>query len=195
MTDEQAPNESDVQQPKDARPPVPETSDGQPQSSPPLGGLVDKFKELPTVAQILIPVGAMSLLLGFCCCGGCIVFFGDKDGDNGGGSGKAEKTISAVALFEAYSSNEAAADDEYKGKILEVTGVIDSVGKGLFDKIYIALKENNTQFTLGAVRCNVTEDAEDDAKKLSKGQRVTIRGKCDGQAGPIVKIEDCVIVD
>ena len=99
MNDEQAPEESVEQESGKTPPPRPETSDAQPQSSPPLGGLVDKFKELPTVAQILIPVGAMSLLLGFCCCGGCMVFFGDKDGDNGGG--KADKKISAVALFEA----------------------------------------------------------------------------------------------
>jgi len=175
----------------DNPPPMP----GQSAASSPVSDLVAKYKSLPTAVQILIPAILLLGMLTTCCCGGCVLFFGsDKGGEID--EDDVDLKVSAPKLYSDYDSNEVSADSKYKGKTLEVTGSVIDVSKGLFDSVYIALDQGGAMGGhVGMVHCYLTDDSEEEAGKLKKGQRVTIRGKCDGATLGIVSVKNCVIVD
>jgi hypothetical protein len=68
-----------------------------------------------------------------------------SDSGAGGAStdGRARPTngmaISALELYEDYHANEVSADTKYKGRILEVSGVIQSINKDFLNQPYLAL--------------------------------------------------------
>ena len=94
-------------------------------------------------------------------------------------SGKSpDITISAGELYQAYDANEVAADTKYMGKILQVSGTVEDISKDLYDTIYVTLSGGD-EWSLG-VDCFFADSHTNDAANLSKGDRVTIKGKCDG---------------
>ncbi len=101
----------------------------------------------------------------------------------------ASYSISAQQLYAEYKANEVAADQRYKGKILEVYGEIDSIGKDITDTIYITLKGDKY---FGSVQCLFSKDHEHQVANLSKGQFVTVKGKCDGKMMNIL-LRGCIL--
>lgn len=83
--------------------------------------------------------------------------------------------ITAYKLYNDYQSNEIAADQSYKGKVIEVTGVIRDIGNDLMDEPYITLAGDEF---IGDVQCYLKNKS--DAINLSKGQFVKVKGLCDG---------------
>ena len=77
--------------------------------------------------------------------------------------------LTAQQLFDAYESNEVATDNRLKGKLIVVTGVVQSIDKSLFDIMFVSLVTNN-QFMPAKFRAN----AEDETKVagLRRGQNV-----------------------
>lgn len=99
-------------------------------------------------------------------------------------------SVSATKLMSDYKANEVAADNSYKGKILEVTGVIDKIGKEVItDKPYVDLKTNEM---LGSIQCYFPENPGELAS-LSQGQSLRVHGKCDGLMMN-VQLKDCTII-
>ena len=92
-------------------------------------------------------------------------------------------TVTASTLFSDYDSNEVAADDKYKGKILNVSGTIDDIGKDITDTMYVTLKTANPILN---VQCFFADDHKSQVANASKGQQVTIKGKCDGKFGNVL---------
>ncbi len=74
-------------------------------------------------------------------------------------------TISASKLYKEYNENEIAADEKYKGKIIEVTGVIRDIGNDIMDNAYITLVGNEY---FGDIQCYFNEKSV--VAKLSKGK-------------------------
>jgi hypothetical protein len=91
---------------------------------------------------------------------------------------KASYRVSAYQLYEDYAANEIAADKKYKKMILEVSGDVVDIGKGATGTIYIALQGDPH---IGVVKCFFSKNAEDKIAGISKGQYVTIKGKCSGK--------------
>lgn len=87
--------------------------------------------------------------------------------------------ISAGELISAYGENGVSADQKYKGKLLEVTGVVDSIDKDILDEAYVTLGTGE-DFELISVQCYFDEKDLDSIMSLKKGDVVTIIGKCDG---------------
>lgn len=106
-----------------------------------------------------------------------------------------EKTalaISAKDLLDAYDNNEVNADNQYKDKLLSVTGVISDIGVVL-DQTYICINGGG-DFEILSVQCYFADEAEISEKvaALSKGETVTITGTCSGQSLN-VELKDCII--
>lgn len=109
-------------------------------------------------------------------------------------------TISSTALLTAYSKNELAADKKFKDKILIVIGKVDEVGKDLMGDVYVSFKTPNpfdSNFPkdlnpMSSVQCYF-EDT-DGLENLSKGDRVSIQGECDGLKMINVVLQDCKLV-
>ena len=98
--------------------------------------------------------------------------------------------IDAKDLNSEYQENEAAADAEYKGKVLRVSGVISRVGHTIQGKRYLNLK---TEFTY--VRCNWSNKHKQDFTALKQGKEVEIECKCGGKVEGGVVLNDCSLVD
>lgn len=87
--------------------------------------------------------------------------------------------ISATDLYSAYEANQVAADQKYKGQLLEVTGVITSIGRDIFGTPYIVLGSGD-EWEVWGVQCTFPSRYESWLAKLEKGQQVTVTGKCTG---------------
>lgn len=98
--------------------------------------------------------------------------------------------VSAKELFKAYENNEIAADGRYKGKLLEVSGKIDNIGKDLLDTPYITLEVG--EFQIMGVQAFFDDDSLSKLASLSKGQGVTLQCRCDGKFGNVM-LKECAL--
>jgi hypothetical protein len=80
--------------------------------------------------------------------------------------------VNADGLFGDYDSNEVATDIYLKGKIVEVTGRVQSINKDVFDKMYVSLATRN-QFMPAQMHVISSQQAEIAA--LRKGQVAVFR--------------------
>ncbi len=96
-----------------------------------------------------------------------------------------ETSVDAVSLTKAYADNGVRADEDYKGRIIEVTGAIDNVDNVLGEPT-VTLKGDGG----GRVQCGLS-DAES-VSGLSPGQTVKIKGRCSGDV-IWVGMNDCVL--
>jgi hypothetical protein len=79
--------------------------------------------------------------------------------------------VTAKALRAAYAANEVAADLQYRGKLLVVTGTVAAVEKDAFDGIVVRLRSGSD---FDFVRVNVADAAA--AAQLKKGIEVEVVG-------------------
>lgn len=100
--------------------------------------------------------------------------------------------VTAQELYSAYEANQVAADAKYKDKTLKVTGVVESIGKDILDTPYITLTSGG-QYEVWGVQCMFDEKYEPELAKLTKGQTVTVQGKCDGYLVNVL-LRDCALV-
>ena len=103
-----------------------------------------------------------------------------------------ELNISATELINAYNENEVKADKMYKGKIVEVNGIVDAIDSGIDDKAVVRLSDGD-EFSFDKVSCYIDNDNQNKACELEKGQNVTIIGKADGEVIGRPQIKDCKI--
>ena len=52
---------------------------------------------------------------------------------------KPNAIVSARKLYKEYNANEIAADEKYKGQIIQVTGIIRDIGNDIMDNAYVTL--------------------------------------------------------
>ena len=103
-----------------------------------------------------------------------------------------ELNISATELINAYKENEIKADKMYKGKIVEVNGIVDAIDSGIDDKAIVRLS-NGDEFSFDNVQCCIDDENQDKACELEKGQNVTIIGEASGEIAGTPFIKDCKI--
>lgn len=85
-----------------------------------------------------------------------------------------KKTVyqtTARKLFNDYDENEVAVDERLKGKIVAVTGIVQSIDKDFTDSIIISLKTDN-QFM--PARMDMKDSQKAKAMSLKKGKQVVI---------------------
>lgn len=94
--------------------------------------------------------------------------------------GKADFTLTAQELFDEYKKDDKAAHEKYEGKILEISGVVDSCkGSGNESILNLAVNREKSD-VLGGVG-GVMQEKECWARH-SKGQKVKLRGVWGGKA-------------
>ncbi len=86
--------------------------------------------------------------------------------------------VSADDLFMEYEGNEIAADRKYKGEIVLVHGTIENIGKDVMNDMFIVVGGSGL---LDGVHCVFADDQESLVADLSKGQRVSVKGKVSGK--------------
>jgi len=100
-------------------------------------------------------------------------------------------SVTATSLYQDYEANEVAADEKYKSKTLAVSGTVDSIGKDIADTMYVSLSSGK-QYSITNVQCMFGDEHKNALSRLNKGQKVTIKGRCDGKFGNVL-LKDCVL--
>lgn len=98
-------------------------------------------------------------------------------------------TVSAVDLATAYEENEVKADKDYKGKLVEITGAIDSIDV-MAGQTFIVLSAGK-DFALTQAQCFFADQEDiDKIAEMKKGDTVTLTGVVDGKSIN-VGVNDC----
>jgi hypothetical protein len=99
-------------------------------------------------------------------------------------------TVDATELWRAYDANEVAADNQWKGKQIIITGEVAGISKDFTDAIIIQLRSPNEFMPTQAY---VKETSAPKAATLQKHQKIVLTCTCTGKimASPVLR--DCVI--
>ncbi len=94
-------------------------------------------------------------------------------------------------LYSNYLDNEVAADENFKGKKIAITGSITDIGKDITNKPYISFRVKFME----SINCYFSKDNNFEIAKLTKGESVTIVGECEGLLLKNVILVNCKIFD
>lgn len=103
---------------------------------------------------------------------------------------KADATLSASELFTAFESDEAAANEQYLDKVVQVSGTVREASTDASGIISITLESGNE---LAGVICQLDNLSEHPRKEFKPGEQITIKGVCTGMLMDVVLVR-CVLV-
>jgi hypothetical protein len=101
--------------------------------------------------------------------------------------------VAIETLLADYHGNEVRADGLYKGKRLQVTGVVGDIKKDILDKIYVTLGTGKT-FETPVVQAFFDDEHTAAVSTLNKGSKLQVECTCGGLMMNVL-MNDCAIVD
>jgi hypothetical protein len=155
-----------------------------------------------------ILIGAAATVLGVAgCCGLGLWRFGTaiqdarKAMEQAQADAEAERqartvVVAAGDLLKEFQDDPAAADRKYKGKYLEVRGVVERRGKRGASGPFVILHGGDDKAPL-KIECffgYLDEEDEIENKRLAKGQKLTVRGEYGGRVSHI-QLQGCALVN
>lgn len=102
----------------------------------------------------------------------------------------AEMTISAEKLTNSYVTNQKKANKLYKGKVIEVYGIIKEITFINKTKTII-LQSDHKNFS---VLCDMQFDSSEGLQNLTVGQKVTVKGICKGFLHDVILL-NCMLIN
>ena len=93
--------------------------------------------------------------------------------------------VTAALIAGDYARDEALADAKYKGKVVEVVGVVSEFGKTAAEVPYVVL----SGIYWFPIQCILPDTETEVPSQVVKGQPTTIRGRVEGMLDS-VKVED-----
>lgn len=96
--------------------------------------------------------------------------------------------VSADQLQVDYQANEVSADNQYKGKVLRVSGAVQAIKKGITDKPYVVLWTKNE---FEGVHANF--ESEQGLSGIAVGQHITVRCIGDNVIMGSPMLRDCIL--
>ena len=104
-----------------------------------------------------------------------------------------ELELTVDELFAAYEEDQAAADERFLDKIINVSGIASAIEiKDVLGTYYIRLTGAEDDI-LESVQCMFDKKHGDVLRQLEKGQAITVQGRYNGSI-IAVRIVDCFIV-
>jgi hypothetical protein len=101
--------------------------------------------------------------------------------------------IKATDLVADFEEDETKALSTYKGKIYDITGVIEEIGSDLLDRPFVTLGKEGGVGLEGGALCKFDITKSDEISKLNVGDTITIRGKIDSFLLKVT-VTDCELV-
>jgi tRNA_anti-like len=102
------------------------------------------------------------------------------------------KQVELRTLLAEYTDNEVRADAAFKGKLIQTTGVVDDVKRDVLNTVFVIVGTGK-RFEARQVQCFIDEDNAATVASLTKGRRITIRGRVEGLMLNVL-VKDCEIV-
>lgn len=99
--------------------------------------------------------------------------------------------VSVEQILKEYEENEVSADNKYKGKKVAITGIVDSVGKDVFDDTYIKIG-TGAQYEAFGAQCYIADTQFERTAELKPGDRITVVGYVRDYSLNVV-LKDCEI--
>ena len=103
--------------------------------------------------------------------------------------------VDAAQLLQEFQGDAAAADRKYRGKYLELSGVVERAGTDGSGAPFAILHAGDEDAKL-KIECFFEPRGEADEariKRLGKGKTITVRGEYDGRVSNL-QVRDCVLV-
>ena len=105
-------------------------------------------------------------------------------------AGKPDVKVKATRIMKEFERNELRADAKYKGKVLQVAGIVEKVDSEVFDETkYVLRVGGGGQVKAWSVNCNGIPS--DELVKVDKGQRVRMVGNFDDGGDLGVELTGC----
>lgn len=100
--------------------------------------------------------------------------------------------LNAETLRQAYKANEVNGDNLYKGKLVEISGTVDTIGKDVMKEAYITF-ETPESVSFDKVQCMFNQTEEAGLAQLKKGQAIKVQGTVSGATIGSVIVRNCKI--
>jgi hypothetical protein len=110
------------------------------------------------------------------------------DNNAGGSSFEVPIRVSSAKLIKEYQANELAADEKYRGKLLEVAGTVYSVNRDIADEPYVVLSDNPYGLPAAEVKFPKELLNNSDLKDLRKGTPFDTFARCEGMFATFVML-------
>lgn len=98
--------------------------------------------------------------------------------------------VKSEKLHRDYDDNEASADEKYKGRLLLVEGVIQSIDKDMFDNTILILSGGGA---FAGVHAKLTEAEAPKARTVKKRQRIEVECRGGGRVLNSAMLDNCAI--
>ncbi|WP_437947031.1 hypothetical protein WME98_40365 [Sorangium sp. So ce296] len=99
--------------------------------------------------------------------------------------------VDVKKLLGEYHDNEVRADSAFKGKLVQTSGVVGDVKKDITGSVYVTVG-TGAMLEIPVVQCFIADGEAGAAAALSKGQKVTVRGRVGGLMMNVL-VRDCEI--
>ncbi|MDX2284973.1 MAG: hypothetical protein NW241_12475 [Bacteroidia bacterium] len=103
---------------------------------------------------------------------------------------KADAVLSAGELYAAYSADEAASNERYLNKTIEVRGKVAEILPGENGVVNVVLRDDGA---MSGVICEFLAEEQMSIQGLSPGAEVTVRGLCSGLSFDVA-LNRCVLI-
>jgi hypothetical protein len=103
--------------------------------------------------------------------------------------------VAAADLLQDFKDDPAEANRKYKGKYLELSGIVERTGKGAGGPAFVILHAGDEQAPI-KIECFFDFSDEDDDtrnKRLPNGKAITVRGEYAGRISH-VQVRGCILV-
>jgi hypothetical protein len=131
-----------------------------------------------------------------------LAIIGAQDGTNNSGSSSRSALPAKAApeqvvqvnirtILAAYENNEVGADNQYKGKLIEVTGIVGDIKKDIMDNLYVTLG-TGAQFEIPQIQAFFDDSMNNQLGQLRKRQQLTVVCRVNGLMMNVLA-KDCVI--
>ena len=104
---------------------------------------------------------------------------------------KEDFVLSATDFYKEYAADETVANHKYLEKVIAVEGSVVEIELENSKEPTVALKTSDPEIT---VRCGFKKELLNDVKKIKAGDKVKIKGKCDGMDMFGVVITQCSLI-
>lgn len=104
--------------------------------------------------------------------------------------GKIDYHITPYELYHAYEENAFRADNTYKGKILSISGRVNSIRTNLQDQVEIYLDVDDS--IIAEIRCIIQRKDRSKAQNIRKGMQINLVGEGKGKIILYPVIQNCI---